>query len=103
MVAAIDDEQAAVLAWLSDSASYAGRPAVDRIDTHSASVFLAGSRAYKVKRAIRYSFLDYSTLDLRRRACEIELRLNRRTAPRLYVDVVAVTRAANGKLAFAGE
>ena len=103
MVAAIGDEQAAVLAWLSDPASYPGRPAVERIDTHSASVFLAGSRAYKLKRAIRYSFLDYSTLDLRRRACEVELRLNRRTAPRLYVDVVAVTRAANGQLALGGE
>ena len=66
-------------------------------------MFLAGSRAYKVKRAIRYSFLDYSTLELRRRACEVELRLNRRTAPRLYVDVVAVTRGANGRLAFGGE
>ena len=102
-VAAIDDEQAAVLAWLADPASYPGRPAVERIDTHSASVFLAGSRAYKVKRALRYSFLDYSTLDLRRRACEIELRLNRRTAPRLYLGVVAVTRAANGCLAFDGD
>ncbi len=96
------DEQAGVLAWLSDPAAYPDRPPVDRIDTHSASVFLAGPRAYKVKRAIRYPFLDYSTLDRRRRACEIELRLNRRTAPRLYVEVVPVTRAANGQLAFAG-
>jgi aminoglycoside phosphotransferase family enzyme/predicted kinase len=98
----VSEEQAAVLTWLSDPASHAGRPAVERIDTHSASVFLAGARAYKVKRAIRYSFLDYSTLELRRRACEAELRLNRRTAPRLYLEVVPVTRSADGRFAFGG-
>jgi aminoglycoside phosphotransferase family enzyme/predicted kinase len=103
MTTTISDEQAGVFAWLSDPASHPDRPAVERIDTHSASVFLAGPRAYKVKRAIRYSFLDYSTLELRRRACELELRLNRRTAPRLYLDVVPVTRAGSGQLALAGE
>ena len=103
MPTTISDEQAGVFAWLSDPASHPDRPAVERIDTHSASVFLAGPRAYKVKRAIRYSFLDYSTLNLRRRACELELRLNRRTAPGLYLDVVPVTRADSGQLALAGD
>ena len=97
------DPQADVLEFLAHPDSYPDQPArVDRIDTHSASVFLAGARAYKVKRAVRYSFLDFSTLELRRRACETELRLNRRTAPRLYLEVAPVTRSAAGQLAIGG-
>ena len=48
------------------------------------SIFLVGERAYKMKRPVRYSFLDFSTRARRRRALEAELRLNRRTAPMLY-------------------
>ena len=74
----VTDDQSAVLDFLSDPASYPDAPAaVDRIDTHAAIVFLAGDRAYKIKRAVRYDYLDFSTLDRRRRACEAELRLNR--------------------------
>ncbi len=58
--------------------------AVKRIDTHAASVFLAGERALKVKRAVRFPFLDYSTLAKRKAACETELAINRRTAPGIY-------------------
>jgi aminoglycoside phosphotransferase family enzyme/predicted kinase len=95
--------QAEVLERMADPAWYPERPAtVERIDTHTASVFLAGDRAYKVKRAVRYSFLDYSTLELRRRACEAEVRLNRRTAPRLYEGVTPVTREASGALTLNG-
>lgn len=95
--------QAAVLEFLARPSSYPDSPDhVRRLDTHSASVFLAGNRAWKLKRAIRYSFLDYSTLDARRRACEAELRLNRRTAPDLYLDVAPVTRNAAGELSIGG-
>jgi aminoglycoside phosphotransferase family enzyme/predicted kinase len=98
------DPQADLLRFLADPASYAEQPAsVERIDTHSASVFLAGARAYKVKRAVRYSFLDFSTLERRRSACEAELRLNRRTAPRVYLGVEPVTRSsATGQLMIGG-
>ena len=76
------DVQGEVARLLGDPTSYgAGVERVERIDTHAASVFLAGERAYKIKRAVRYSFLDFSTLERRRAACEEELRLNRRTAP----------------------
>lgn len=51
---------------------------VKRIDTHAASVFLDGKRALKIKRAVRFPFLDYSTLDRRKAACEEEIRINRR-------------------------
>ncbi len=75
---------------------------VERIDTHSAVIFLAGSNAYKLKRAVRYDYLDFSTADLRRRACEAEVSLNRRTAPDLYRGVRSVTRATDGHLELDG-
>ena len=64
---------------------------VDRIETHASVVFLAGSRAYKIKRAVKYPFLDFSTLGKRHRALLNELALNRRTAPQLYLEVIPIT------------
>jgi hypothetical protein len=96
--------QSEVLDFLSDAGAYPDRPEpVKRIDTHSAHVFLAGPRAYKVKRAIRYTFLDYSTLELRRQACQAEVRLNRRTAPDLYLGVEPLSRDPGGALRLGGE
>jgi uncharacterized protein len=63
---------------------------VERIDTHISTVLLAGDYAYKLRKPVNLGFLDFSTLELRRRDCEEELRLNRRTAPELYLDVVAI-------------
>src|SRR5438105_10502688 len=85
------DSQDAVFALLSDPATHGG-DAVRRIDTHAASVFLAGERAYKVKRAVRFPFLDYSTLAKRKAACEAELAVNRPFAPQIYLAVVPITR-----------
>ena len=92
-----------MIAYLCDGRSY-GLPGaeVERITTHAAHVFLVGGRAYKMKRAVRYSFLDFTTLDRRRRALEAELALNRRTAPMLYRRLVPVTRADGDRLALAG-
>lgn len=92
-----------VIRFLSDPATYDlddGR--VERVETHCSIVFLAGECAYKLKRAIRYAALDYTTLALRQRACAAELTLNRRTAPDLYVGVRTVTRDSSGRLAFNG-
>ena len=75
---------------------------VERIDTHAASVFLAGDHAYKVKRAVSYPYLDYSTLEKRKAACEKELEINRRFAPGLYLKVTPITREPNDKLALGG-
>jgi hypothetical protein len=93
----------ALIAFLSEGRSF-GMPsaAVERITTHAAVVFLVGERAYKMKRAVRYSFLDFTTLDRRKRALESELELNRRTAPMLYRRLIPVTREAGGALALAG-
>jgi aminoglycoside phosphotransferase family enzyme/predicted kinase len=93
-------DQAAVLEFLSRSDTF-GQP-VERLDTHSAAVFLVGDRALKLKRAVRYSYLDFSTLDLRKRACDAEVAINRRTAPTLYRGVVPVTKESSGRLALAG-
>ena len=80
-----------------------GGAEVTRIDTHAASVFLAGPRALKVKRAVRFPFLDYSTLEKRKAACEAEIAVNRPYAPSIYRGVVAITRAPDGSLAIGGD
>ncbi|HTP74874.1 MAG TPA: AAA family ATPase [Burkholderiaceae bacterium] len=64
---------------------------VPLIETHISWVLLAGSHAYKIKKPVRLSFLDFSTLALRHHFCDEELRLNRRFAPRLYLRVLPIT------------
>src|SRR5690554_6020525 len=60
------------------------------IETHASWVILAGDYAYKIKKPLDLGFLDYSTPERRRAMCEEEVRLNRRTAPQIYEDVVGV-------------
>jgi len=94
-----------VLAFLADPQSYdaADVKTVRRIDTHAATVFLAGDRALKIKRAVRFPFLDFATLDKRKAACEAELAVNAPYAPEIYCGVVAITRERNGRLAIGGK
>lgn len=68
---------------------------VDLVETHISWVLLAGDRVYKLKKPLDLGFLDFSTLDKRRFFCEEEVRLNRRTAPDLYLDVVAIRGTAD--------
>jgi len=93
--------QAAIFAFLENPDTHDGAP-VRRFDTHASAVFLAGDRALKVKRAVSFPFLDYSTLDKRRAACLAELEVNRRFAPELYRRVVPITREANGRFGIDG-
>jgi uncharacterized protein len=95
------ESQEAVFALLADPATHGGAK-VKRIDTHAATVFLAGERALKVKRAVRFPFLDYSTLDKRRAACEAEIEVNRPFAADIYRRVVAITREPDGRLKLDG-
>ncbi|MER3416434.1 MAG: hypothetical protein C4297_09520 [Gemmataceae bacterium] len=67
--------------------------------THISVVFLAGEFAYKIKKPVRFSFVDFSTLDKRRYYCRREIELNRRWAPFVYLDVVPVV-AHGGQLCF---
>jgi aminoglycoside phosphotransferase family enzyme/predicted kinase len=90
-----------VFAWLGQSSTHGGA-SVRRIDTHISAVFLAGQRAYKVKRAVRFPFLDFSTLDKRKAACDAEIETNRPFAPGLYRGVVAIARDDDGRLSLGG-
>ena len=95
-------DQSDVIRLLSDPTTHGGE-AVQRIDTHASVVFLAGSRALKLKRAVKYDYLDFSTTDARRRCCDAELRINRRLAPTLYRGVLPIVRTSGGSLALGGE
>src|SRR5947209_7573461 len=97
----IIENQEPVFALLADPATYGGQ-AVRRIDTHVAAVFLAGERALKVKRAVRFAFLDFSDVDKRRAACEAELESNRPFAPQIYRRLVPITREPDGRLTLDG-
>lgn len=97
----VTEDQAEVISLLASPSTHGGA-GVDRMDTHTAAVFLAGSRAYKLKRAVRFDYLDFSTAARRHELCNAEVRLNRRTAPALYRGVVAVTRESDGSLALGG-
>jgi aminoglycoside phosphotransferase family enzyme/predicted kinase len=98
-VTAPGDDQAAVIGFLSDPATYGGAP-VERLSTHGAHIFLAGDRAYKLKRAVRYPYMDFSTLEKREAACRAEVTINRRTAPDLYLEARPVRRRPDGTPAF---
>jgi uncharacterized protein len=98
--------QKAVFDLLRSPATYGaslGNREIRCYQTHAAVVFLAGDRALKVKRAVRYPFLDYSTLSKRKAACEAELEVNRKFAPQLYRRIVPITREGDGALALDGD
>lgn len=90
-----EPSQQAVIDFLADPATHGGA-VVRRFDTHAAAVFLAGNRALKIKRAVTFPFLDFSTLDKRKAACAAEIEANRALAPQLYRGVVAITRDGDG-------
>ena len=95
----MDDAQREIVAFLRDPSSYPpGAGPVEVIETHASLVFLAGKRAYKLKRAVKYPYLDFSTPALRLAACTTELKLNRRTAPQLYLEVRAISRGPDGTI-----
>src|SRR5258708_781619 len=92
--------QESVFAFLMDPAVH---PLVRRIDTHAASVFLEGDRALKIKSAVRFPFLDYSTLEKRKAACDEEIKINRPFAPQIYRRVVPITQRSDGSLDIDGD
>jgi aminoglycoside phosphotransferase family enzyme/predicted kinase len=95
------DLQQQVLDFL-DGSSFGPAEGGKRIETHASVVFLGADRALKIKRAVRLPFLDYSTLEKRKRACEEELRVNAGNAPELYRGVVAITRNSDGAFEIGG-
>src|SRR6266481_7637432 len=86
-----------LLAGLRDPRAYPNAPLdVEVVQTHISCVFLAGDAVYKVKKPVRFSFLDFSTLERRRHFCEEEVRLNRRLAPAVYRGVVPIVQTQDG-------
>lgn len=87
---------AAKVAFLSSPAAYA-KPVADvvRRETHMSWVFLAGDKVYKLKKPVRFPYLDFSTLRRREVACRQELNLNRRLAPDIYLGVVPLVASGN--------
>ena len=78
-------------------AFYPDRPSrVEVVESHISWVFLAGDRAYKLRKPVVFPFLDYGTAERRREMCEEEVRLGRRLAPDLYLGVRPLTQAAGG-------
>jgi uncharacterized protein len=77
---------------------------VELMETHISWILLTGEYAYKIKKPVDFGFVNFMTLERRKFFCEEELRLNRRLAPRLYLDVVPITGTADDpRLAGDGE
>ena len=95
-------DQAEVIAFLADPSTYAGVETVERFETHGNLVFLAGPDAWKIKRAVCFPYMDFSTLEKRKAACARENEVNRRLAPDVYLGCVGIVRTAGGNLAFGG-
>ncbi len=86
-----DASRARLIAALTDPSAYPHPTgAIEHLQTHISDVFLAGEHAYKVKKPLDFGFLDFTTLEKRRRACQDEVRLNARLAPDIYLGVAAV-------------
>ncbi|RWQ31928.1 MAG: aminoglycoside phosphotransferase [Mesorhizobium sp.] len=98
----IVEDQESVAAMLMDPAAYGETGPVQTIETHISRIFLVGQRAYKIKRAVKLPYVDFSTPVLRLAACEKEVELNSKTAPGLYLGVRRITRETGGKLACDG-
>jgi aminoglycoside phosphotransferase family enzyme/predicted kinase len=78
------------------------RGPVEVRETHASRVFLTGTDVYKLKKPVNLGFLDYSTLSRRRRMCRLEVELNSRLAPHVYLGVEKVTQGSDGRLRLNG-
>lgn len=88
--------------FLMDKATWGGVQPT-RIETHISTVYLVGDLAWKLKKAVRFPFLDFTSLDRRKQACERELALNAMWAAPLYLGLVPITQDRDGALSLAGD
>jgi aminoglycoside phosphotransferase family enzyme/predicted kinase len=99
-----DGEFDDIVQLLSRPSAYPHRPErVEIVETHISVVFLAGEFAYKLKRRVRYDFLDFTSAAKREAACRDEVRLDRRLTDDVYLGVVPITRRPDGGLVLGGE
>jgi hypothetical protein len=96
--------QEEIVRALCDPVIYPHRPGrVEHVQTHISHVFLAGPLVYKLKKAVRFPFLDFESAERRRHFSAEEVRLNRRLSPGVYLDVVPLTRGTGGRLGLDGD
>jgi hypothetical protein len=96
-------DQKHVVAALLTPEAYPQNPGkIELIQTHISFVFLTGNYVYKVKKAVNFGFLDFSTLDKRHLFCEKELELNRRLCPEIYLEVIPITKSDTIKVGGTG-
>ena len=86
------ESQEAVFRFLADPKTHGLSEPVERVDTANAVVFLAGDDVYKLKRAVKFPFMDLSTFDKRRDACEAEIAVNKPLAPNIYLSTLPIVR-----------
>lgn len=104
LVSGRDSGIEAKVRFLSQPDAYPEHPSrVTALETHMSWVFLTDTHVYKLKKPVRYDYLDFSTLAARRRDSEAEVRLNRRLAPGVYLGIVALTRSRTGQLQLGGK
>jgi aminoglycoside phosphotransferase family enzyme/predicted kinase len=96
------EDQSGVVAFLGAPETHGIDEPVEMIETHISRVFLAGNRAFKLKRAVRLPYCDFSTAEIRFAACRKEYSLNAPTAPGLYLGVRAISLTESGGLEFDG-
>lgn len=96
------DDQSATIKFLGRAESYALMGTVEMIETHISCVFLVVERAFKLKRAVKLPYVDFSSSAMRLSLCLKEVMLNSRTAPELYLGVRRITRDSKGNLGFDG-
>ncbi|WP_173933128.1 bifunctional aminoglycoside phosphotransferase/ATP-binding protein [Chelativorans sp. Marseille-P2723] len=97
------DNQHETVAFLSDPGTHGIADKVDIIETHISRIFLAGDRAWKMKREVKLPYVDFSTPELRLESCRREVELNSLTASDLYLAAHPITQGADGALQFDGE
>ena len=99
----MQDQKPVVEALLKPDAYSEETGKIELIQTHISFVFLTKNYVYKVKKAVNFGFLDFSTLDKRRFFCEKELELNRRLCPEIYLEVVSINKSRSIKVNGSGE
>ena len=97
-------DQEAKIAFLRQPQAYPEKPArIETIETHMSWVFLTPRHAFKLKKPVRYDYLDFSTVAARKMNCEEELRLNQRLAPNVYLDVIPLALDSYGQMRLGGQ
>ncbi|MDH5772499.1 MAG: hypothetical protein OEY84_05130, partial [Rhodospirillaceae bacterium] len=103
MVTMITEDQSEIISFLSTTAAFSdGSKSVARKETHISEIFIGEKHTFKLKRAVKLPYLDFSTVDLRHRYCLAEVSINKRTAPGIYIGVKPVTREQDGNFAIGG-